>query len=208
MGIPSQAKVFFKIVNGFTPQYLLDPIPMPRRHLYGRHVTNDIYSFTYRNNRFLYSFYPDAVNSWNALDPDLRKTETISGFKNIIIKSIQPIKRSIFGIHDVNGIRYIFQLRVGLSPLRAHKKRHNFKDTPDDRCSCGNGIETTEHFLLNCPSHKSPRDTLLSSVNSIISSISPTSTQNNLPEILYYYMEIKNLTLTKIKLFQWPLCFS
>ena len=32
---------FFKIMNGLTPQYLLDPIPVPRRHLFGRFATND-----------------------------------------------------------------------------------------------------------------------------------------------------------------------
>ena len=88
---------FFKIMNGLTPQYLVDPIPMPRRHLFGRHVTNDIYCFSYRNDRFLYSFYPDAVNSWNALDADVRKTETLSGFKKIIMKSIQP-KKGVFSM--------------------------------------------------------------------------------------------------------------
>ena len=33
---------FYKIMNGLTPKYLLDPIPMPRRHLFGRHITNDL----------------------------------------------------------------------------------------------------------------------------------------------------------------------
>ena len=47
---------FFKIMNGLTPQYLVDPIPMPRRHLFGRHITNDIYCFSHRNDRFLYLF--------------------------------------------------------------------------------------------------------------------------------------------------------
>ena len=177
---------FFKIMNGLTPQYLVDPIPMPRRHLFGRHVTNDIYCFSYRNDRFLYSFYPDAVNSWNALDADVRKTETLSGFKKIIMKSIQPKKRSVFNVHDENGIRHIFQLRVGLSSLRAHKRNHNFKDTPDDRCPCGIGIETTEHFLLKCSLYQTQRETLLSSINPIISSVIPENTSNNLAEILLY----------------------
>ena len=33
---------FYKIMNRLTPQYLLDPIPMPRRHLFGRYATNDL----------------------------------------------------------------------------------------------------------------------------------------------------------------------
>ena len=48
---------------GLTPQYMLDPILMPRPRLFGRHATNDIHNFSYHNDRFLYSFYPSAVNS-------------------------------------------------------------------------------------------------------------------------------------------------
>ena len=40
----------------------------------------------------------------------------------------------MFDIHDPTGVRYLFQLRVGLSPLRYHKKRHNFIDTPSNEC--------------------------------------------------------------------------
>ena len=32
----------------------------------------------------------------------------------------------------------LFQLRVGHSPLREQKRRHNFLDTPSDACSCQN----------------------------------------------------------------------
>ena len=47
---------------------------------------------------------------------------------------LRPNANSIFGIHDPKGLRYIFQLRVSLSPLRSHKFRHNFDDTPSDIC--------------------------------------------------------------------------
>ena len=45
---------------------------------------------------------------------------------------------------------YIYQLRVGLSPLRAHKFRHNFLDPPNDLCTCWSGIDSTIHFSLKC----------------------------------------------------------
>ena len=47
--------------------------------------------------------------------------------------------------------RHLFQLRVGLSHLRYHKKCHNFADTPSDICLCMRGVEDTSHFLLFCP---------------------------------------------------------
>ena len=63
---------------------------------------------------------------------------------------IRPKKVS-FGIHDALGLRYLFQLRMGLNSLRYHKKRHNFIDTPSDECLCKHGIEDTNHFLFLCP---------------------------------------------------------
>ena len=185
---------FFKIMKGLTPQYLLDPIPMPRRHLFGRHTTNDLYKFRCRNRRFQNSFYPDAVKSWNNLGPEIRNIDKISKFKEAVIKTIQPQKRSIFNVHDPNGIRHIYQLRVGLSPLRAHKKRHNFIDTPDDICRCGTGIETTEHFLMNCPLFKIQRDSLLSVVNPFFSKLKAAipTLSSNLAQILLYGNENLN----------------
>ena len=177
---------FFKIINNLTPQYLLDPIPMPRRHLFGRHITNDLYKFTCRKNRFLYSFYPNSVICWNDLGPEMRKIDTLSKFKKEIQKAIKPEKRSIFNIHDPDGIRYLFQLRVGLSPLKAHKNRHNFKDTPDDRCRCGRGSETTNHFLLHCPFYNTLRETLLAFVNPISYQLNLSNTDNVISKLLLY----------------------
>ena len=73
---------FYKIMNGFTPQYLVDPVPAPRRHLYGARITNDLHPVRYRTDRFSYSFYPDVVKSWNNLGPNLRKVETLYSIKN------------------------------------------------------------------------------------------------------------------------------
>ena len=91
-------------------------------------------------------------------------------------------------MHEPDGIRHIFQLRVGLSPLRAHKKHHKFADTPDDGCRCGTGIETTEHFLVNCPLFKTQRESLFSYVNPIISKTNDSNLIGNLSktQILLY----------------------
>ena len=76
--------------------------------------------------------------------------------------------KSIFGIHDPVGLRYLFQLRVSLSPLRSHKYRHNFTDTPSDICHCNEGIEDTNHFLFSCPDYAILRATLAASVINIL----------------------------------------
>ena len=121
-----------------------------RGNLFGYRLNNVIRPLACRTERYRNSFYPDSVISWNAIGPELRGAESLSIFKKNILKIIRPVKRNIFKIHNPNGIRWIFQLRVGLSPLKSHKKHHKFQDTPDDECVCRNA-ETTQHFLLKCP---------------------------------------------------------
>ena len=162
---------FYKIMKGLTPAYLVDPIPVPRRHLFGRHATNDLYKFHCRNKRYLDSFYPDSVIRWNELGPEMRNIESLSKFKSAILKTIRPEKRSIFKIHHPDGVKFIYQLRLGLSSLRYHKKRHGFIDTPNDRCLCGTGIETTDHFLIECPLFNEQRETLVSTIDPITSKV-------------------------------------
>ena len=48
--------------------------------------------------------------------------------------------------------------------LRQHKFKHGFQDTLNPLCSCGNDVESTEHFLLRCPKFVNERHTLLSSL--------------------------------------------
>ena len=50
---------------------------------------------------------------------------------------------------------------VGLSHLPYHKFRHNFQDCINSVCVCGLKIETTTHFLLQCPLFQSARQSLL-----------------------------------------------
>ena len=81
---------------------------------------------------------------WNDLGPNLRESKSISEFKNTLLKLYRPVKRNIFNVHD-NGIKWIFQLRVGLSHLKSHKKHHKFsgyEEDLSDTCNCLTGLET------------------------------------------------------------------
>ena len=71
-------------------------------------------------------------------------------------------------MHDPTGTKHLYQLRLGLSQLRSHKKAHNFADTVSDRCLCRIGVEDTDHFLFKCPFYATHRASLASSVMSII----------------------------------------
>ena len=103
-----------------TPDYLKTPIQSLQQQV-GYRSTNVIETICCRTDRYLNSFFPDSVIAWNGIGPVLRGAKSLSIFKKNILKVIRPVQKSLFNIHNPNGIRWIFQLRVGLSPLKSHK---------------------------------------------------------------------------------------
>ena len=109
------------------------------------------------------SFFPSGIIEWSNLDL-LRKSENFSVFKSNILKFIRPSPNSVYNCHNPRGICLITRLRLGLSHLREHKFKYGFQDTLNPLCSCGNDVESTEHFLLHCPQFVNERRTLLSTL--------------------------------------------
>ena len=91
-------------------------------------------------------------------------------FKSNILKIIRPLRKNFSNIHDPKSMKRLFQLRVGLSPLRHHKKRRNFRDTPTDTCRCQMSAETTAHFLVYCNPFTEARDHMFQAINPILES--------------------------------------
>ena len=105
---------------------------------------------------------------------------------------IVPEEKSIFNTYS-QDLRYLYQLRVGLSPLRAHKHRHNFLDTPSDICTCNSGVETTVHYLLYCPLFVTHREELMEIVQPILNS-TPNVDDLVMSHILLYGKKALNPT--------------
>ena len=117
---------YSNILNGLSPEYLMAQLPSPSVSLYGvRHpnVYRDIFC---KSNFYQNSFYPNSIKLWNNLSEDLQVCHSLSTFKKHISSIIKPNPKSIFGIHNPYGISRIFPLRVGLSPLKSHKKDTTF----------------------------------------------------------------------------------
>ena len=139
-----------KIVCDKTPSYLKDKLPRLRRPLYSQNNNNTFHEIRCKSSRYMSSFFPDAITSWNNVITHFDNIPSINILKDHILSLIRPKKKNIFGIHDPLGLRYLLQLRIGLSCLRYHKKCHNFTDTPSDQCLCNHGIADTNHFLYSC----------------------------------------------------------
>ena len=172
---------FYKIISGLTPDYLRTPIPSLRGHLFGYRITNIFNTVFCRTDRYQNSFFPDSVTLWNELGPTLRGVVSLKILKCNLLKFYRPIKKNIFDIHNP-GIKWIFQLRVGLSPLKSHKFKHNFRDTPVNTCQCTRVEETTFHFLLKCPIYEMQRRNLF-----LI--ITPILLANNMYNVSETYLE-------------------
>ena len=94
-----------------------------------------------------------------------------------ILKFIRPSPNSFYGGQNIMGIKLVTRLRLGLSHLREHKFKHSFQDTLNPLCNCGMDVESSTHFLLQCPSCINERCTLMSNLNRINPQISQTFLQ-------------------------------
>ena len=138
-----------------------DLIPKPRTFLYGQRRENVLHEFKFRTQAYKNSFFPNCVRIWNDLGIEFRGIESVNKFKKHIRNLIQPIRKSIFGIHNPTCIKRLFQLRLSLSPLNKHKFDHNFADTPSSICECGITPEDTLHFFFTCPLYYDQRVPLM-----------------------------------------------
>ena len=122
-----------KMFNNKTPSYLNDKLPPKCRTLFSGNTRNTFCEIICKYvNRYMKSFFPDEISSWIIFIKHFDDVPSFEILKQHINTFFRPKSNSIFGIHDPVGLRYLFQLRVYLSPLRSHKFRHNFTDTPSE----------------------------------------------------------------------------
>ena len=201
-----------KIFNDRTP-YLKDNLPPNCRALFNGNTRNTFRQIICKSNRYMNSFFPDAVASWNIFIKHFGEVPSFEILKKHINAFFRHQTKNIFGIHDPSGLRYLFQLRISLSPLISHKFRHNIADTPSEICSCNQGIEDTNHFLFSCPDYATPRATLTASVMNILQKNNLNYLGNKSQLYLYGHPSIiftdnKKIILSTIKYIKATLRFS
>ena len=130
------------------------------------------------------SFFPGGIKAWNNVIGHFPNIPSINNLKGHILSLIRPVKISIFNIHDPIGLRYIFYLKVGLSPLRSHKNRHGFVDTFSDKCL------SIFYFLFSCSFFTIQRATLRASVVNILHKYNLNNSIDNLRLYLYGHRTI------------------
>ena len=165
---------FYKIVNGHLPSYLRNYIPNATVRSYSLRSRPPVPTMVARTERFCNTFFPFCLSQWNKLDCHIRDLPTVASFKRALLKFYRPLGPPDYRINDPRGLTLLTRLRVGFSHLSEHKFRHNFQDILDPFCSCRtNSIETTEHYLLQCPNFSNERSILFSDLSTISMPVAP-----------------------------------
>ena len=144
--------LYYKIKNNLTPDYL---------RVFATQYTLD------HTSRFQNSYFPYCYHSWKNLDISLKNSPSLDIFKNRYLNTIRPKYRDCFHIRDRYGISLLSKLRLDFRDLREHRFRHNF-NCPSPDCLCGNGIESTSHFMLQRDLYTNKRDIFLLKLLNII----------------------------------------
>ena len=88
--------------------------------------------------------------------------------KTKLTSLIRPQKKTFYQVHDPKGIKILFQLRLELSYLKAHKHKHNFQDSPNDLCDCLEAPENLSHFLFECSRFTGSRALLIRTTDTLL----------------------------------------
>ena len=86
-------------------------------------------------------------------------------FRNTVLKLGQPIPNLIYRIHHLLVLKLLTRLRLGLSHLKKHRFKHDFKKCINLRCTCSLEIEATKHFLLHSHYYSALRISFLNYLN-------------------------------------------
>ena len=176
--------LFYKIIKSKSPPYLFNLIPRSSR-LYTTRNSDNITPFKVRHNFFKNSFFPSVISEWNKLDLEIHNSASLEIFKKHLLNFIRPNSSNAFDTNNLLGLKLLTRLRIGFSHLKEHKFKHNFQDSIDPLCSCGNEIESTVHFFLHCPNFTTQRQTLLNKLKSINASIM-TENENSVVRTLLF----------------------
>ena len=91
-----------KIVNNNTLSYLKDKLPPYCSEMFSGNIRITFHAIIYKSNRYLNSFFPDPIASWNLFMEifNYKDVPSISVLKKDIISLIRPESKRFFRIHD------------------------------------------------------------------------------------------------------------
>ena len=105
----------FELRQSRSPLYLHNLIPPEREINYNLRRIHAFDQRVERTNRYVNTYFQNCPKEWNQLDETLQSSQAISEFKRPLIQLVRPPKRSMFNIHDLDGVKLLTRLRVEFS---------------------------------------------------------------------------------------------
>ena len=152
--------IFYKMFHGLTPSYLSNLIPINNQNRYNLRNISNVPLIHARTQLYKNSFLPSVIRDWNNLPDNIRMLPTLSSFKHYLKSNIQK-PPEYYKVGSRLGQIHHTRLRLNCSSLHFDLHRKNIIDDP--HCSCG-AIETTNHFLTECPNYTLQRGIYLSNL--------------------------------------------
>ena len=143
--------IFYKMVNGLTPEYLQSLIPpiVQNTTTYNLRNSSDLRNVHARTNLFYNSFIPSTIRAWNDLSDEIKTAPSVASFKYRLNNNLKKPPKYYDTGSRIGQILHA-RLRMECSSLNAHLYRKNI--VPSPTCSCG-GFESTYHFFFQCPNY-------------------------------------------------------
>ena len=139
--------------------YLFDEIPAAREVSYSLRNVNEYDAAVCRTAHFSNTYFQNELLELNALEEDVRESNTLGELKRKLVAKMRPIKKSVFEICDTRVMRCLTKLRIRFRPLNEDKFQHNFESV-SPICTRNTGIEDNNHCLLHCLMYDQMRNDL------------------------------------------------
>ena len=113
--------IFYKIMNGLTPDYLRDLVPplVQEASNYNLRNSDHIQTFHANTNLFYNSFLSSTIRAWNSLPNDVKSASSVAAFKYRLNMNISKPPR-YFNCGTRMGQILHAQLRLDCCSLNAH----------------------------------------------------------------------------------------
>ena len=154
---------FYKMINDLTPTYLTSLVPstVENTSAYNLRDSHNIRPLLTRTQLYYKSFLPSCIREWNEIPLNIRNSTSLSSFKQQLNKNNNKVP-----VYYSSGNRLLqihhTRLRTKCSSLNQHLYSKNIIDDP--LCACGS-VETTNHFLLECPQYIQARRDMITALS-------------------------------------------
>ncbi len=149
------------------PPYLMNLVPdtVGVRVRYRLRNADEIRTIRTKKVKVYNSFLPKTIREWNSLELS-KEVSSLSSFKSTYKKDFlrSPSPHHLYEVGD--GNIHHTRLRLGLSHLKSHLFTYNLVQSP--LCGCGLEAETTEHYILRCPTFGMARITMYHTLLEIV----------------------------------------